>query len=37
VAGLDVFKKKFPSARTILITLDNYERFEKAPMEFLEG
>ena len=37
VAGLDVFKKKFPSARTIRITFDNYERFEKAPMDFLEG
>jgi predicted AAA+ superfamily ATPase len=34
--GLDAFKQKFPSARPVVITFDNYESFERAPMEFLD-
>lgn len=36
-AGLDLFKRKVPSVRPIVITVDNYESFERGPMEFLEG
>ena len=36
-AGLVVFKRSFPSARTSVITVDNYTSFEKDPMAFLEG
>ena len=34
--GLDAFKRKFPSARSIVITPDNYESFERDPMGFLD-
>lgn len=35
--GLQKFKIKFPDAKLILITFDNYKIFEKNPMEFLEN
>jgi predicted AAA+ superfamily ATPase len=34
-AGLDVFLKKFPGSRGIIITPDNYRQFESDPMTFL--
>jgi predicted AAA+ superfamily ATPase len=33
--GLNAFTRKFPSARSIIITLDNYEDFERDPTGFL--
>lgn len=35
--GLQKFKEKFPEAKLIMITLDNYEIFEKNPMDFLDN
>lgn len=35
--GLEKFKVKFPEAKLILITFDNYKEFEKNPMQFLEN
>jgi predicted AAA+ superfamily ATPase len=35
--GLDKFKDKFPEAKLIMITFDNYKEFEKNPMQFLEN
>ena len=35
--GLQKFKENFPGAKLILITFDNYQEFEKSPMEFLES
>jgi predicted AAA+ superfamily ATPase len=35
--GLLKFKAKFPEAKLAMITLDNYKKFEKNPMEFLEN
>ncbi|MBC7539708.1 MAG: ATP-binding protein [Bacteriovorax sp.] len=35
--GLEKFKEKFPEAKLILITLDNYKEFESGPMQFLEN
>ena len=37
VTGLDAFKRRYPSARGIVVTVDNYQSFERNPMEFLEG
>lgn len=34
--GLDKFKEKFPAAKIIFITTENYQLFEKDPMAFLE-
>lgn len=34
--GLEAFKKKHPSANSVIITLDNYQEFEKSPVTFLE-
>lgn len=34
--GLEVFKKKFPEARLVMITSENYFEFENDPMKFLE-
>lgn len=34
--GLLKFKEKFPEAKLVMITLDNYKDFERHPMEFLE-
>ena len=36
LSGLTEFSKRFPTARTALITMDNYFTFEKDPMAFLE-
>jgi predicted AAA+ superfamily ATPase len=35
--GLQAFAKKFPKARLVLITPDNYPAFESDPMGFLES
>jgi predicted AAA+ superfamily ATPase len=35
--GLDKFVAKYPSAKKIIITMDNYFAFEKNPMQFLES
>ncbi|MBC7714958.1 MAG: ATP-binding protein [Rhizobacter sp.] len=35
--GLEKFKVKFPEAKLIMITVDNYKEFEKNPMDFLEN
>jgi len=35
--GLQKFKEKFPNAKLIFITMENYQEFEKSPMEFLEN
>lgn len=35
--GLQKFKAKFPEAKLVLITFENYKIFEKNPMEFLEN
>lgn len=35
--GLEKFKVKFPEAKLIMITFDNYKEFEKNPMQFLEN
>ena len=35
--GLEKFKDKFPEAKLIMITFENYKEFEKNPMEFLEN
>lgn len=35
--GLLKFQEKFPDSKIIIIDLDNYEKFEKNPMEFLEN
>ena len=35
MAGLDYFLKKFPTAIPVIITLDNYIKFEKDPLSFL--
>lgn len=35
-SGLDAFIKKFPMARPILITFENYSEFEKDPVAFLD-
>ncbi|MEA9358610.1 ATP-binding protein [Bacteriovorax sp. PP10] len=35
--GLEKFKAKFPEAKLIMITFDNYKEFEKNPMQFLEN
>jgi hypothetical protein len=35
--GLAKFKEKFPEAKLIMITFDNYKEFEKNPMQFLEN
>jgi predicted AAA+ superfamily ATPase len=34
--GLGKFKEKFPEAKLIMITFDNYKEFENNPMDFLE-
>lgn len=34
--GLDVFLEKFPSAKTVIITLENYHSFEKNPVHFID-
>lgn len=34
--GLEQFKKKFPTAHPVLITPENYSKFEESPMDFLE-
>jgi predicted AAA+ superfamily ATPase len=34
--GLEKFKEKFPEAKLIMITFDNYKEFENNPMDFLE-
>lgn len=34
--GIEVFKEKFPGSKSIFITLENYSKFEKDPMAFLE-
>lgn len=36
-AGLLKFQEKFPDAKLVMITLENYESFEKDPMDFLES
>lgn len=36
MSGLSAFKEKFPHARLIIITVENYFDFEKNPLEFLE-
>jgi predicted AAA+ superfamily ATPase len=35
--GLAAFLKNFPSAKSVLVTVDNYEEFEQNPMGFLES
>lgn len=35
--GLEKFKDKFPEAKLVMITFDNYKEFEKNPMQFLEN
>lgn len=35
--GLQKFKEKFPEAKLVMITFDNYKEFERDPMEFLES
>lgn len=35
--GLDAFKKKFPTAKLVIITLENYLQFEENVIGFLEG
>jgi predicted AAA+ superfamily ATPase len=35
--GLEKFQSKFPEAKNILITFENYEEFENEPMSFLEN
>jgi predicted AAA+ superfamily ATPase len=35
--GLLKFQEKFPEAKLVMITLENYELFEKDPMAFLEN
>lgn len=35
--GLMKFKEKFPEAKLVMITFDNYGEFEAGPMSFLEG
>lgn len=35
--GLQKFKLKFPEAKLVLITFENYKIFEKDPMKFLEN
>lgn len=35
--GLQKFKEKFPEAKLIMITFDNYKEFEREPMLFLEN
>jgi predicted AAA+ superfamily ATPase len=35
--GMDVFLSQFPKAQPIYITFDNYSKFEKDPMNFLEN
>jgi predicted AAA+ superfamily ATPase len=35
-SGLDFFKKKFTNAKLIIITPENYQRFEKNPIEYIE-
>jgi predicted AAA+ superfamily ATPase len=37
LTGLDVFKRKFPDAQVVVITIDNYQTFERDPIHFLEG
>lgn len=33
--GLEKFKEKFPEAKLVMITFDNYKEFEKNPIQFL--
>lgn len=35
--GLMKFKEKFPEAKLVMITFENYGEFEAGPMSFLEG
>lgn len=35
--GLEKFKEKFPEAVLVMITFENYKKFEKDPMGFLEN
>lgn len=35
--GLEKFKEKFPHAKLIMITFDNYKEFESNPLGFLEN
>ncbi len=35
--GLEKFKNKFPEARLVMITFENYFEFENDPMKFLES
>lgn len=34
--SLERFRKKYPKARPVFITLENYENFEKDPLKFLQ-
>lgn len=35
--GIEVFKTKFPTAKTVVITPENYFKFEENVVDFLEG
>jgi hypothetical protein len=35
--GLLKFQKKFPEAKLVMITFENYALFEQDPMEFLSN
>lgn len=37
VTGLDAFQKRFTKAKTCVITMENYAKFSKAPLEFVSA
>jgi len=37
ISGLEVFQKRFKKSKACVITMDNYYKFSKAPLEFLKS